>query len=129
MKILKLILAGLLSTLITFSSYAGTQKTNLSGPTVVSVKLVKTKSPKGKFRAPEKCPIDCCYCFDNLYVSSTKNVEADIYVINTTTGDFCSEAVTLSQEPVSIPAFGDGEYRIEVTLSDGDIYYGEFEIE
>lgn len=80
-------------------------------------------------RAPEKCPIDCCYCFDNLYVSSTKNVEADIYVINTTTGDFCSEAVTLSQEPVSIPAFGDGEYRIEVTLSDGDIYYGEFEIE
>lgn len=73
MKTFKLILAGLLSALITLSSYAGTQETNLSGSTVVSIKLVKTKSPKGKFRAPEKCPIDCCYC-NGYFVSGIFNL-------------------------------------------------------
>ena len=89
--------------------------------------------PRLIHRAPEKEPLQfvCLWWSDTgcLLISANKTVNAEVVIQNQTLGE---DEVSFAQfSPVS-QAFHiveAGQYILTITLSNGDVYYGEFEVE
>lgn len=67
------------------------------------------------------------YRYSNTIVINASSVcDVTVEVLNLTTGQSMGSNATLGVSPFFIPLFGEGQYRIVITLASGQVYEGEF---
>lgn len=64
----------------------------------------------------------------SLYLACSQVAESSIILSNITTGQSCEYNTIIGTSPLMFPLFGEGQYRIVITLASGQEYEGEFEL-
>ena len=78
-------------------------------------------------------PMDCIYSIPDkaIYITFFENIgDVAVEVTNTTTGESCYEYVVSADGQAVVTIAGtEGEYLLQMTTEDGDLYEGVFRIE
>jgi len=100
------------------------------GQTPIEIPIHTGDSPGERPRSQSKIPITC-YLYENNNTMSLISASAAFSVVvitNNTSGENAVMSIELCATPTIIPLLGFGDYNIVITLSYGEVYYGEFAI-
>lgn len=97
---------------------------------VDDVPLYGPTPPPGTIpHAPSHVPVQCFVIRSAnsiFFTSNTIVTEADVVLVNTSTGEISNEEVYISSIPDGLSLSSSGDYTVQITLPYGAVYYGEF---
>ena len=100
---------------------------------VADVIIVRDAPASTKPRMPEMDPLifygHVVEPMNSLVLSSNKTVNADVCIVNLTSGDYAEYTTSITTIPVSLDILGPGSYHLTISLSRGGTSYsGEFDL-
>ena len=101
------------------------------GQSPIEIPIHSGDAPGDRPRSQGDSPITCyVYGYNNFMSLSSISLacNAIVAITNSTSCENTIEPIVLSATPVMLSLLGPGEYNIVITLSSGDVYYGEFRI-
>lgn len=105
---------------------------SLSSDTVTTVIIMHDISPDDRPRMPELNPLSfTCYAIESancILLASNNSVRATVRIENRSTGNYTQYSTRVSYSPISLGLLGPGEYHMTISLSDGNVYSGKFEL-
>lgn len=105
---------------------------SLSSDTVTTVIIVHDISSGDRPRTQEINPLSfTCYAIESancILLASNNSVRATVRIENRSTGNYTQYSTMVTYSPISFGLLGSGEYHMTISLPDGNVYSGNFEL-